>query len=586
LTASNVALTPGQGKGYFRMNVTTSSSNNNCGSFPDLWPFQRALDCEISGLHYPEPPPDRLNPALALALDYAQRGWNPVPIPFKTKKPLDEGWPRRVIREAEAARFFSTEPMNIGIVLGPTSRGLTDIDLDCAEAIEIAPAILPPTKAIFGRASKRASHRLYYHSTLAATLGQAALQLKDPITKGVLLEVRVGGDKGAQTVFPGSTHESGEPIKWDESGEPAQAGDDLVRLAKVVGALSLMARYWPAGSRHDAALTVGGFLARCGLKPPFVKTYVEFVARAAKDEEVRDRIKAAEDAANAHQAGDKTRGYPALKEVFGHQVAERVADWLEYSGSRTSEGKPAAGANDIVTEDSAAQQFVEDHGEELRFCHSHHTWFRWNGVYWAQDETGVAFHWARQLARRLAGDQDARRRYMTSKTSFATGVEKFAKVDPKVAVTIGYWDRNPWLLGTPGGTIDLRTGKLSPSRPDDGITKIASVTPAATACPLWLRFLNETTGGDAELIRFLQMWCGYSLTGITREHALVFVYGTGGNGKGVFSNVIMTILNDYAKVSATETFTASNSDAPHGSRDAARREAGDGLGDRRGASMG
>jgi hypothetical protein len=53
-------------------------------------------------------------------------------------------------------------PTNVGIVLGPSSQGLTDVDLDCVEAIAIAPYILPRTEAIFGRASKRASHWLYY----------------------------------------------------------------------------------------------------------------------------------------------------------------------------------------------------------------------------------------------------------------------------------------------------------------------------------------------------------------------------------------------------------------------------------------
>ena len=87
------------------------------------------------------------------------------------------------------------------------------------------------------------------------------------------------------------------------------------------------------------------------------------------------------------------------------------------------------------------------------------------------------------------------------------------------------------------GTIDLRTGKLRPSDPKDGITKTTLVAPDDSGCPQWLKFLNEATHGDQELIRFLQQWLGYCLTGSIREHAFVFVYGDGGNGKGVFLNV-------------------------------------------------
>ena len=127
-------------------------------------------------------------------------------------------------------------------------------------------------------------------------------------------------------------------------------------------------------------------------------------------------------------------------------------------------------------------------------------------------------------------------------------------------MTISYWDKDPWLLGTPTGTVDLRTGTLRPARPEDGITKSTAVSPADTGCPLWLKFLTETTGGNQDLIRFLRQWLGYCLTGSIREHAFVFVYGDGGNGKGTFLNVATKIMGDYATTAAMETFTASKYD--------------------------
>jgi putative DNA primase/helicase len=86
------------------------------------------------------------------------------------------------------------------------------------------------------------------------------------------------------------------------------------------------------------------------------------------------------------------------------------------------------------------------------------------------------------------------------------------------------------------------------------------VAPTSEDCPLWDRFLRETTGDDTDLVRFLKQWCGYSLTGITREHALVFVYGSGGNGKSVFLNIVTAILKQYASTAAMDTFTASRTD--------------------------
>jgi putative DNA primase/helicase len=508
------------------------------------------------------------------ALEYARRGWNVVPVRFKGKKPIGEGWQTRVIREADVPKHFNGARLNVGVEMGASSDGLTDGDLDSREAVAIAPYVLPRTGAVFGRTSNRSSHWLYISNLHEGAYG-AAIQFRDPLLKGdeaMLFELRIGGRnesgeiKGAQTVFPGSVHESGEAIVWEKNGEPATVdGDELLRLARRLGACCLLARYYPGeGARHDTALTLGGFLARAGLKPPEIKCLVEAITRAAGDDEWRDRIRAAEDAAIEYIKNRPTRGFPALKKTFGDVIAKQVAEWLDYqeqADEPAGDEVPSRGhSNDIVTEDSAAVQFVEQHGENLRYCHSTGSWFRWNGILWVRDQTGLAFHWARELARKTAEDQNARKRYIIQRRAFASGVEAFAKVDPQIAVTANHWDRDPWLLGTPAGTVDLRSGELRKSDRRDGITRVTLVAPSADGCPLWLQFLKETTGNDEDLIRFLRQWCGYCLTGVTNEHALLFVYGDGGNGKSVFINVKTSILKDYAATSAMETFTASNSD--------------------------
>ena len=59
--------------------------------------------------------------------------------------------------------------------------------------------------------------------------------------------------------------------------------------------------------------------------------------------------------------------------------------------------------------------------------------------------------------------------------------------------------------------------------------------------PTWDKFLDRITGGDVELIAFLQRMAGYALTGLTREHALFFLYGTGANGKTTFLGAIIAL---------------------------------------------
>jgi putative DNA primase/helicase len=214
-----------------------------------------------------------------------------------------------------------------------------------------------------------------------------------------------------------------------------------------------------------------------------------------------------------------------------------------------------------ITQDGIARLFAAKYSGQLRYCHDAGRWFEWTGTHWTQDKTDAAFEFVRVLAREISETADAKIVKQVRQVAFARGVETFARSDPAFAVTSASWDRDKFLLGTPAGTVDLRTGRLQHGSSDDGITKVTAAAPADTAdCPLFERFLVETTGGDRDLIRFLQKWFGYSLTGDIREHALSFGYGPGGNGKGVLLNTIVGIMGDYAVVAPADTFTASIGD--------------------------
>ena len=53
---------------------------------------------------------------------------------------------------------------------------------------------------------------------------------------------------------------------------------------------------------------------------------------------------------------------------------------------------------------------------------------------------------------------------------------------------------------------------------------------------------------------------GYCAGGSTHEHAMFFLYGAGGNGKGIFLNTLQAVMGDYAKTAPMETFTDSKND--------------------------
>jgi putative DNA primase/helicase len=116
------------------------------------------------------------------------------------------------------------------------------------------------------------------------------------------------------------------------------------------------------------------------------------------------------------------------------------------------------------------------------------------------------------------------------------------------------WDREPHMLATPGGLIDLRTGILRKASPNDMVRQRTRVAPDEGKPTRWLEFLSETFGNDAEVLAYVQRIAGYWLTGDTREHAFWCLVGGGGNGKSVFVDALSWAMGDYATASAVETW--------------------------------
>jgi putative DNA primase/helicase len=111
-------------------------------------------------------------------------------------------------------------------------------------------------------------------------------------------------------------------------------------------------------------------------------------------------------------------------------------------------------------------------------------------------------------------------------------------------------------------TIELDTGIDRPPRREDYCTKIAGthVAEPGAPCPMWMAFLNRVTAGNDALIGFLQRYLGYCMTGDVHEHVLVFLYGTGANGKTVFTDTVAGIFGAYAIAAPMEMFLSSNFD--------------------------
>jgi len=187
-------------------------------------------------------------------------------------------------------------------------------------------------------------------------------------------------------------------------------------------------------------------------------------------------------------------------------------------------------------------------------------WFVWKNGYWKPDREDLEIS---ELAKRIApivssegtGLSETERAKITNWANLSRGNSRIrnaidsAKSDPRVAVEVDEWDKDPNLLGVLNGVINLKTGDLYKGRPDLHITRRAPVTYTKGHRNVrWEKFLDEATHGDKEYQEWLQKAAGYTLSGSNMYDIMFLVYGPSGTGKNTFVEALVKCLgtNEYA----------------------------------------
>ncbi len=222
-------------------------------------------------------------------------------------------------------------------------------------------------------------------------------------------------------------------------------------------------------------------------------------------------------------------------------------------------------------------RIVQRYGQVLRFCSDAQEWMVFDGKRFSLDRNGQASRLAIQTAAALLSEttkyqltsDETRKveRWVTLSHSdrgirAALAMASTQKTGDGMCMRISGSDlnRDPMSLNLLNGTYDLDNERLKPHDPSDAISYLAPTrwNPRATS-PRWQQFLAETFCGDPDLIRQVQRLVGYSITGQSSEQVLILLNGGGGNGKGVFSNVISEILGDYSRALSVRSLTTAAS---------------------------
>ena len=211
-----------------------------------------------------------------------------------------------------------------------------------------------------------------------------------------------------------------------------------------------------------------------------------------------------------------------------------------------------------LSEPAAARLFVAAaRGSLLYVPDAGWGWMSWDGRRWVQDtvmrrnriviDVMCALHhkaadaptpeWQKRISGFAVASQYSRR---------VASLIATASSDPSIQACADDFDANPHVLNCQNGVVDLRTGRIRPHDPRRLITMITPVPyePAASK-ECFLKFIGEVLP-DLATVNFVQRAAGMSAFGMVRDHALLFLYGEGANGKTTLVETLREALGDYA----------------------------------------
>jgi hypothetical protein len=235
-----------------------------------------------------------------------------------------EGWSK----PGHNASIDQFRPKDNGAVLNGTepTNGwfFQDVDLDVktGAARKIMERLLPPTGWRHGRKGNPRSHATYL------VKGEPLRTRKYSGPRGNIIELRGITRKKTHSlsVAPGSTHTSGEVIRFEEPLGNIGRGEDPTTLDRDVSDVAVaivIAQDWPENNRHNLRLAYAKVLIENGVPQARAIAILEAVMEATGSDK-SDVASTVQSTAETIKAGLPTARTSTVKEVLGDEIGTQV----------------------------------------------------------------------------------------------------------------------------------------------------------------------------------------------------------------------------------------------------------------------
>jgi len=511
----------------------------------------------------------RVNYLQQFGLPAFENGWPVVPLVHSEKKPLENAWTTREVTRGDILRHVDT-PLGVGIRCGNVVGIDNDYEDDESTSEEFREALVDLTDHFFPHALQRRGRA-----------NRPAMRLivleEDEVAKSINVgKLQILG-KGRQFVSYNTHPDTRKAYLWLNGGGPAaEKLDDQPKVShkklnEFISAVQLLMDAHGIGTAAGADALDRIKKGNYKKKPEELRGDRALLTEACEflynpDEYGWDEwvhhimlplwaasngadwgLELAHKVSSLHNAYDEETTNKRWEEI-SKSPPNRIGAGSIYFQARMNgwrEGEAIPGS-----EFAYAEAFVAEQGGMLRYVAEQGKWRKWDGHRWEPDRSEETFSMIRHHLRGVTSTKT------DQKTRMVLAVERLARADRRVAALPEHFDSDPWLLNTPDGIVDLRTGKVRPCDPAAMCSKITAVSPApaGTRPLLWEKFLRRVMSNDQQLISYLQCLAGYCLTGMTTEEIFVFAWGTGKNGKTKYFNTLRNLMGDYAMAAPADIF--------------------------------
>lgn len=184
-------------------------------------------------------------------------------------------------------------------------------------------------------------------------------------------------------------------------------------------------------------------------------------------------------------------------------------------------------------------------------------WMRWEGTHWERSDTGA-------LDAALCKFMDAQG-WQERGTGLKNTIVR--ELESRLRVPAVGWD-SPDKIAFANGTYEFVKQEFTPGHDQsDRITKVLPYNwnPEAE-CKTWLKFLNDATGSDQQLIALLQAWVRRVIVPLPVERKAdveksLDLFGPKGTGKGTFLDVLIALVGGAGAIGPASPRTFKDAEA-------------------------